>query len=79
MRNEIDFTKEKLGGYTCNSCGYYVQRKGCSAKKVTEFNYKDEELTVYHEGHHHCVPKINPNEAITVAEDVQRIDLSAWN
>ena len=25
VRNEIDFTKEKLGGYTCNSCGYYVQ------------------------------------------------------
>ena len=22
VRNEINFTKEKLGGYTCNSCGY---------------------------------------------------------
>ena len=25
VRNEINFIKEKLGGYTCNSCGYYVQ------------------------------------------------------
>ena len=25
VRNAVDFTKEKLGGYTCNSCGYYVQ------------------------------------------------------
>ena len=25
VRNEIDFIKEKLGGYTCNSCVYYVQ------------------------------------------------------
>ena len=72
VRNEINFTKEKLGGYTCSSCGYYVQRKGCGAKKVTEFNHKDEELTIYHEGHHHCIPKINPHEAITIAQDVQK-------
>ena len=72
VRNEIDFIKEKLGGYTCNSCGYYVQQKGCGAKKVTEFNCEDEELTIYHEGHCHCIPKINPHEAITVAQDVQK-------
>ena len=51
---------------------------------VTKFNKRDAvprksqnstmkmKITVYHEGHHHCVPKINPNEAITVAEDVQK-------
>ena len=72
VRNEIYFTKEKLGGYTCNSCGYYVQQKGYSAKKVTEFNCKNEELTIYHEGHHNCIPKINLDEAITVVEDVQK-------
>ena len=71
--HEINFTKEKLGGYTCNSCGYYVQQKGCGAKKVTEFNCKDEELTIYYEGHHHCIPIINHLEAITIAQDVQ------WN
>ena len=72
VSNEINFTKEKLGGYACNSCGYYVQRKRCGAKKVTEFNCEDEELTIYHESHHHCIPKINPDEAITVAQDVQK-------
>ena len=72
VRNEIDFIKQKLGGYTCNSCGYYVHQKGCSAKKGTEFNCENEELTIYHEGHHQCIPKMSPDEAITVAQDVQK-------
>ena len=46
--------------------------KRCSAKKVTEFNCEDEELAVYDEGHHHCIPKIKHDEAITVAQDVQK-------
>ena len=49
-----------------------MQHKRCGAKKVTEFNCKDEELTIYHEGHRHCIPKINLDEAITVAQNVQK-------
>ena len=41
-------------------------------QRKSEFNCKDEELTIYHEGHHNCIPKINPDEAITVAQDVQK-------
>ena len=33
---------------------------------------EDEELTIYYEGHHHRIPKINPHEAITIAQDVQK-------
>ena len=41
-------------------------KRECCAKKVTEFNCEDEELTIYHKGHHHCIPKINPHEELTI-------------
>ena len=43
-----------------------------AVQRKSEFNYGDEELTIFHEGCHYCVPKINPDEAITIAQDVQK-------
>ena len=35
--NRIDFRQRKGGGYTCKSCGYYIEREYWGALKAMEF------------------------------------------
>ena len=52
-----DFMKEKFGAYSCSNCQVFVQHRQCNARKVTEFNWKDNVLTIYHQGKHTCMRK----------------------
>ena len=53
----MDFIKEKFGAYSCSNCKVFVQCRQCKAQKVTEFDRKDNVLTIYHQGKHTCTPK----------------------
>ena len=57
IRNRVDFTKEKFGTYSCSNCKVFVQCRQCNARKVTEFDWKDYVLTIYHQGKHTCTLK----------------------
>ena len=50
IQNRVDFTKEKFGAYSCSNCKVFVQSRQCNARKVTEFDQKDNVLTIYHQG-----------------------------
>ena len=52
--NRIDFRQEKGGGYTCKSCGYYIEREYCEALKAMEFEFSFQIVTVMHQGTHRC-------------------------
>ena len=45
------------GMYVCRSCGYYAVEIFCGCVKVTEYDYHTNELTVWYQGDHICVPK----------------------
>ena len=45
------------GAYVCNPCGYYAVQIYCGAHKVTEFNRDTNELDIWFEGTHNCMPK----------------------
>ena len=52
VRNRIYLRKAKGGGYTCKSCGYYVEREHCGALKAIKFEYSSQTVTVMHQGRH---------------------------
>ena len=72
IRNRVDFTKENFGAYSCSNCKVFVQRRQCNAQKVTEFDRKDNVLTIYHQGKHTCTPKPNVEEQRQVAAEKHR-------
>ena len=53
------FIQAKGGGYSCHSCGYYVQKEHCSAMKIFEFDIDTNYITAYHYGNHMCWQKEN--------------------
>ena len=57
VTNKIDLKREKGGGYTCRSCGYYVKREYCGALKALEYDETTSVLTVFHQGIHKCTLK----------------------
>ena len=69
MRNRVDFTKEKFGTYSCSNCKVFVQCRQCNAQKVTEFDQKDNVLTIYHQGKHICTPKPDVEKQRQVAAE----------
>ena len=69
IRNRVDFMKENFGAYSCSNCKVFVQCRQCNARKVTEFDQKDNVLTIYHQGKHTCTPKPNVEEQRQVAAE----------
>ena len=59
VKNHNHFIQPKDGGYTCHSCGYYVQKEHCGAMKILEFDINTNYITAYHYGNHICWPKEN--------------------
>ena len=45
------------GMYVCRSCGDYAVEIFCGCVKVTEYDYDTNELTIWYQGDHICVPK----------------------
>ena len=68
----MDFTKENVDAYSCSNCKVFVQRRQCNARKVTEFDRKDNVLTIYHQGKHTCTPKPNTEEQRQVAAEKRK-------
>ena len=56
--NPKDFTFDN-GAYICKSCGYYAVQIFCGCRKVTEFNKERNEIDVWYEGTHNCMPKLD--------------------
>ena len=54
VKNRNHFIQAKGGGYTCHSCGYYVQNEYCGAMKILEFDIDTNYITAYHYGNHIC-------------------------
>ena len=52
VKNRNHFIQAKGGGYTCHSCGYYVQKEYCGAMKILEFDIDTNYITAYHYGNH---------------------------
>ena len=69
IRNRVDFSKEKFGAYSCSNCKVFVQCRQCNARKVTEFDQKDNVLTIYHQGKHTCTPKPDVEKQRQVAAE----------
>ena len=74
--NRIDFRQEKGGGYTCKSCGYYVEREYCGALKTMELKFSSQIVMVMHQGTHRCKLKPDCNSQMEYAqEEALNIDL----
>ena len=69
VKNHNHFIQAKGGGYTCHSCGYYVQKEHCGAMKILEFDIDTNYITAYHYGNHICWPKENKKKKLQYAED----------
>ena len=72
IRNRVDFMKENYGTYSCSNCKVFVQCRQCNAWKVTEFDQKDNVLTIYHQGKHTCTPKPDVEEQRQVAAEKRK-------
>ena len=48
VKNHNHSIQAKGGGYTCHSCGYYVQKEHCGAMKILDFNINTNYITAYH-------------------------------
>ena len=46
VKNHNHFIQAKGGGYTCHSCGYYVQKEYCGAMKILEFDIDTNYITI---------------------------------
>ena len=83
IRNRVDFTKEKFGAYSCSNCRVFVQCRQCNAQKVTEFDGKDNVLTIYHQGKHTCTPKPDAEKqrqvAVEKCKEIQPLNLELRN
>ena len=69
VKNCSHFIQGKGGGYTCHSCGYYVQKELCGAMKILEFDINTNYITAYHYGNHICWPKENKKKKLQYTED----------
>ena len=69
IQNRVDFTKEKFDAYSCSNCKVFVQCRQCNAWKVTEFDQKDNVMTIYHQGKHTCTPKPDVEKQRQVAAE----------
>ena len=69
IRSKVDFMKEKFGAYSCSNCKVFVQCRQCNARKVTEFDWKDNVLTIYHQRKHTCTPKPDVEKQRQVAAE----------
>ena len=69
VKNRNHFIQAKGGGYTCHSCGYYVQKECCGVVKILEFDIDTNYITAYHYGNHICWPKPNKKQQLQYAED----------
>ena len=67
--NRIDFRQAKGGGFTCKSCGYYVEREHCRALKAIKFEYSSQTVTVMHEGRHKCPLKPDRKSQLEFAQE----------
>ena len=64
--------KEKFGAYSCSNCKVFVQRRQCNAQKVTEFDWKYNVLTIYHQGKYTCTPKPDVEKQRQVAAEKRK-------
>ena len=69
VRNRIDFRQAKGGGYTCKSCGYYVETEHCGALKAIEFKYSSQTVTIMHQGRHKCQLKLKCKRQLEYAQE----------
>ena len=69
VQNRIDFRQEKGGGYTCKSCGYYIEREYCGALKAMEFEFSSQIVMVMHQGTHRCQLKSDHNCQMEYAQE----------
>ena len=69
VKNRNHFIQAKGRGYTCHSCGYYVQKEYCGAMKILEFDIDTNYITAYHYGNHICWPKQNKKQQLQYAKD----------
>ena len=69
LKNHNHFIQAKGGGYTCHSCGHYVQKEYYGAMKILEFDIDTNYITAYHYGNHICWPKPNIKQQLQYAED----------
>ena len=66
VTNKIDFKREKGGGYTCRSCGYYAKREYCGALKAMAYDETTSILTVFYQGNHKCRSTLKPEIRATL-------------
>ena len=69
VRNRIDFRQAKGGGYTCKSCGYYVEREHCRALKAIKLEYTSQTVTIMHQGRHKCQLKPDCKSQLEYAQE----------
>ena len=68
VRNTVDFRPYR-DYHICNCCDYTAKRVVCGCYKMTTFNTKTLELTVYYAGEHTCSLKINREKKKEFAAD----------